>query len=167
MLTSKGQETLRTVHKNIFMCLFLYFVAVEKVLKEEHRIEGVLFKVNRLSEKRRPTSNEVNCNAYSMHVSRNERSFALRFMIYFMTYLTVFFLCVCVSFFFLTSGLFVFHSVLFCTVCEFVCLFIRQYKETFSHMLHSRSAHIVEVISGIPVLASFHPSSLPTASPHR
>ena len=105
------------------MCLFLYFVAVEKVLKEEHRIEGVLFKVNRLSEKRRPTSNEVNCNAYSMHVSRNERSFALRFMIYFMTYLTVFFLCVCVSFFFF---FFWFVCLSFCSVLYGmrVCLFV-------------------------------------------
>ena len=102
------------------MCL--YFVAVEKVLKGEHRIEGVLFKVDRLSEKRRPTSNEVSCSAYSMHVSRNERSFALRFMIYFMTYLTVFFLGVCVPFFFLTFW-FVFLS--FCSVLYGmrVCLF--------------------------------------------
>ena len=149
------------------MCLFLYFVAVEKVLREEHRIEGVLFKVNRLSEERRPTSNEVNCNGYSMHMSTQRTQLCVTIHDLFHDIFNRFFLCVCVSFFFLTSGLFVFHSVLFCTVCEFVCLFIRQYKETFSHMLHSRSAHIVEVISGIPVLASFHPSSLPTASPHR
>ena len=104
------------------MCLFLYFVAVEKVLKEEHRIEGVLFKVNRLSEERRPTSNEVNCNAYSMHMSRNERSFALRFMIYFMTYLTVFFVRLCV--FFLSHFWFVCLS--FCSVLYGmrVCLFV-------------------------------------------
>lgn len=109
------------------MCLILYFVAVEKVLKGEHRFEGVLLKVDRLSGNRRPTSNEVSCSAYSMHASRNERSFALRFMIYFMTYLTVF-LCVCVPFFFSPSGLFFFHSVLFFTACEFVCLIFRQYK---------------------------------------
>lgn len=103
------------------MCLILYFVAVEKVLKGEHRFEGVLLKVDRLSGNRRPTSNEVSCSAYSMHVSRNERSFALRFMIYFMTYLTVF-LCVCVPFFFLTFW-FVFLS--FCSVLYGmrVCLF--------------------------------------------
>ena len=121
MLTSKGQKTLRTVHKKIFMCLFLYFVAVEKVLKEEHRIEGVLFKVNRLSEKRRPTSNEVNCNAYSMHVSRNESSFALRFMINFVTYLTVFFCAfVCLFSFSLLVCL---SFILFCSV-RYASLFV-------------------------------------------
>ena len=94
------------------MCL--YFVAVEKVLKGEHRIEGVLFKVDRLSEKRRPTSDEVSCSAYSMHVSRNERSFALRFMIYFMTYLTVFFGRLCA--FFLSHLLVCFSFILFCSL---------------------------------------------------
>ena len=104
------------------MCLILYFVAVEKVLKGEHRFEGVLLKVDRLSGNRRPTSNEVSCSAYSMHVSRNERSFALRFMIYFMTYLTVFFVRLCV--FFLSHFWFVCLS--FCSVLYGmrVCLFV-------------------------------------------
>ena len=124
------------------MCLILYFVAVEKVLKGEHRFEGVLLKVDRLSGNRRPTSNEVSCSTYSMHVSRNERSFALRFMIYFMTYLTVFFWAFVCLFSFSPSGLFFFHSVLFFTACEFVCLIFRQYKVTSSHMLHSRQPNM-------------------------
>ena len=96
------------------MCPILYFVAVEKVLKGEHRFEGVLLKVDRLSGNRRPTSNEVSCSAYSMHVSRNERSFALRFMIYFMTYLTVFFGRLCA--FFLSHLLVCFSFILFCSL---------------------------------------------------
>ena len=55
------------------MSFILHFVAVEKVLKGDHRIEEVLLKVDRLPDKSKPTINEVGCSAYSMLVSRNEQ----------------------------------------------------------------------------------------------